>query len=182
MSPSLSQYLYKTKFTEERRVSAIWIIFSDELTLLCSQKGLMSLSCTALSRNFYQNKSFCRGLGAHAQASCSTLVGSPTSSTIQKNLPLNPTVLVTGASRGIGRAIALELGKVGCRVIVNHSSALHHSASAADEVCKQITNECAKRGNGGSAVAMPADVADPQQVAQMFAQIRSTYGPVSRSY
>lgn len=42
--------------------------------------------------------------------------------------------IVTGAGRGIGRAIALELGRAGARVLVNY----HHSAEGAEEVAQQI--------------------------------------------
>ncbi len=56
--------------------------------------------------------------------------------------------VVTGASRGIGRAIALELGKRGAAVVINYNQ----SAAAADEVVKQIET------NGGKALAVQADV------------------------
>ncbi|KAE9454702.1 hypothetical protein C3L33_13392, partial [Rhododendron williamsianum] len=44
-----------------------------------------------------------------------------------------PVVVVTGASRGIGRAIALALGKAGCKVLVNYA----RSSKEAEEVCKE---------------------------------------------
>jgi 3-oxoacyl-[acyl-carrier protein] reductase len=56
--------------------------------------------------------------------------------------------LVTGASRGIGRAVAIELGSLGYRVAVNYT----RSAAAAEEVCAEI------RSHGGEAVALRADV------------------------
>jgi 3-oxoacyl-[acyl-carrier protein] reductase len=58
--------------------------------------------------------------------------------------------LVTGASRGIGRAIALELGSQGARVAVNY----HTQSEAAAEVAKAITDA------GGEAVTFQADVGD----------------------
>jgi 3-oxoacyl-[acyl-carrier protein] reductase len=63
--------------------------------------------------------------------------------------------LVTGASRGIGRAVALELGRAGARVGVNYA----RRADAAAEVVAAI------RAAGGDAVALPGDVADPQAAA-----------------
>ncbi|HEX3657813.1 MAG TPA: 3-ketoacyl-ACP reductase [Pirellulales bacterium] len=60
-----------------------------------------------------------------------------------------PAAIVTGASRGIGRAIALELARSGQCVVVNYA----HSAAAADEVVEQI------HASGGQAVACQADVA-----------------------
>lgn len=62
--------------------------------------------------------------------------------------------LVTGGSRGIGRAICIRLAKMGIPVIVNYRS----SSQAADDVCKTIQEE------GGSAVAMKFDVSDKCQV------------------
>ncbi|MEA2681735.1 MAG: 3-oxoacyl-[acyl-carrier protein] reductase [Chloroflexota bacterium] len=58
--------------------------------------------------------------------------------------------LVTGASRGIGRAVALELAAMGAAVAVNYSS----GAEAAGSVVEEITK------NGGRAVALQADISD----------------------
>nr|WP_315857146.1 3-oxoacyl-[acyl-carrier-protein] reductase [Synechococcus sp. ATX 2A4] len=62
--------------------------------------------------------------------------------------------LVTGASRGIGRAIALELAAAGAEVVVNYAA----SAAAADAVVEAIT------AAGGRAYALAADVAVEEQV------------------
>ncbi|TAE58287.1 MAG: 3-oxoacyl-[acyl-carrier-protein] reductase [Nostocales cyanobacterium] len=62
--------------------------------------------------------------------------------------------IVTGASRGIGRAIALQLASQGAKVVVNYAS----SSTAADQVVAEIT------GNGGEAIALQADVSQPEQV------------------
>jgi len=59
--------------------------------------------------------------------------------------------LVTGASRGIGRAIALELAGMGAGVAVNYAS----GRAAAEAVVKEI------EAGGGRAVALQADVSDP---------------------
>jgi len=55
--------------------------------------------------------------------------------------------LVTGASRGLGRAIALDLGAAGCKVVVNYSG----SKEKAEAVCEEI------KGIGGDAIAVQAD-------------------------
>lgn len=77
--------------------------------------------------------------------------------------------LVTGASRGIGRAIALELAGQGHPVAVNYAS----RADAAEEVVKEIT------AAGGRALAVGADVSDPEAVAAMFAAISDQLGAVT---
>jgi len=76
--------------------------------------------------------------------------------------------LVTGASRGIGRAIALQLAADGFAVAVNFASSL----SKADEVVSQI------QASGGRAVAIQADVSDPDAVANLFRTAADELGPV----
>lgn len=77
--------------------------------------------------------------------------------------------LVTGAGRGIGKAIALELAKKGCAVAVNYNS----SEKAASEVVKQII------ADGGSACAVKADVSSIDEVREMFEQIKVKLGDVN---
>lgn len=66
--------------------------------------------------------------------------------------------IVTGASRGIGRAIALELAKQGASIVVNYAS----SSSAADTVAAEIN------AAGGQAIALKADVSKLEQVEALF--------------
>jgi 3-oxoacyl-[acyl-carrier protein] reductase len=77
--------------------------------------------------------------------------------------------LVTGASRGLGRAMALRLAADGHRVGVNYA----RNAAAADEVVAMIEE------GGGRAVALGADVADSDQVSEMFDMIKNELGPVT---
>jgi len=77
--------------------------------------------------------------------------------------------LVTGGSRGIGRAIAVALAEQGADVAVDY----HHAKDAADETCHQI------RAFGVRTNAFQADVADAQQVDAMFAKVLEEFGPVS---
>ena len=67
--------------------------------------------------------------------------------------------IVTGESRGIGRATALKLGALGYTVVVNYAS----NEAAANEVVKAITQ------NGGKAVAVKGDVAKEADVLALFA-------------
>lgn len=76
--------------------------------------------------------------------------------------------LITGASRGIGRATALLLAAQGYKVVVNY----HKNAQAAQEVVKAI------RAKGGEALAVQADIADEAQVMAMFAQIDALNQPL----
>jgi 3-oxoacyl-[acyl-carrier protein] reductase len=74
-------------------------------------------------------------------------------------------VLVTGASRGIGRAIALEFGRLGATVIVNYRS----SEDAAHAVLKEI------EASGGHGMVYQADVSDADQVDAMFKAVLGEY-------
>jgi 3-oxoacyl-[acyl-carrier protein] reductase len=74
--------------------------------------------------------------------------------------------IVTGASRGIGRAIALELAQRGASVFVNYNS----SAESAQEVVAQIQSQ------GGEAQAFQADVSDFKQAQDLVKAAISAFG------
>ncbi len=78
------------------------------------------------------------------------------------------TALVTGGSRGIGRAIALALARDGADVAVN----FRERAEAAEEVLATI------RALGRKAIVVKADVRDPQQVKAMFEEAKTALGGV----
>lgn len=74
--------------------------------------------------------------------------------------------VVTGASKGIGAAIAEHLAAEGASVVVNYSS----SKAGADAVVRRITEK------GGKASAVQADVSKPEDIKRLFAQTKAAYG------
>ena len=77
--------------------------------------------------------------------------------------------LVTGASRGIGRAIALELGRSGFDVAIN----CNKSREQADELCAEL------QAMGVKAGVFQADVSVQEETARLFAEVKSSMGAVS---
>lgn len=75
-------------------------------------------------------------------------------------------VLVTGASRGIGRAVALAFAEPGCAVIINYRSGREAAEKTAEAV----------EGRGAQAVLRPFDVAEPEAVKAAFKEIADTFG------
>ncbi|MDB5489552.1 MAG: 3-oxoacyl-ACP reductase [Reyranella sp.] len=80
----------------------------------------------------------------------------------------NKVALVTGASRGIGRAVALSLAEAGGAVAVNY----RERATDANDVVAAI------KGAGGKAIAVAADVSDSAAVTSMIAEIERALGPI----
>ena len=78
-----------------------------------------------------------------------------------------PTALVTGATEGIGRAIAFALGREGYRVGV--------CARTADRVAELVSD---LRQAGIEAAGAPADVGDPEQVREAVGQVSTQLGPI----
>lgn len=75
-------------------------------------------------------------------------------------------VIVTGASKGIGAAIAEHMAAEGASVVVNYAS----SKSGADAVVDRILR------NGGKAVAVQADVSQPDDIQRLFATTNKAFG------
>ena len=82
--------------------------------------------------------------------------------------PSTRIALVTGASRGLGAAIAAELAASGVCVAVNY----FNNPASAERLCSQIES------SGGRAAAFRADVRDESDVAQLVRQVEATLGPI----
>jgi 3-oxoacyl-[acyl-carrier protein] reductase len=80
----------------------------------------------------------------------------------------NRVALVTGGSRGIGRAIAVSLAEAGASIAVNYRD----KAAEARNVAETI------RGAGGRAMAVGADVSQAAEVAAMMAAVERELGPI----
>lgn len=81
----------------------------------------------------------------------------------------NQVAVVTGASKGIGAAVAKALGAEGASVVVNYAS----SKQGADRVVKEITS------SGGKAIAVQADLSKPAEVTRLFAETKKAYGKLN---
>ena len=77
-------------------------------------------------------------------------------------------VVVTGASRGLGRAIAEEVARGGAKVVVNYS----RSQEPAEELVNEISE------SGGEAIAVQADVSDAEQAQKLIDQAIEEYGRI----
>jgi len=77
-------------------------------------------------------------------------------------------IVITGASRGLGRALALRFAEAGFRVVVNYL----HSKDSADEIVKEIFNM------GGEALSFSADVRSPEDVKSIINSINEQWGSI----
>lgn len=78
--------------------------------------------------------------------------------------------IITGASRGIGKGCALELGKRGCSVVVNYAN----SKAGADEVVQAII----ATGTGAKSIAIQADVSKVAEIERLFVETKKHFGRV----
>lgn len=74
--------------------------------------------------------------------------------------------LVTGGSRGIGRAVALRFAELGSNVVINYSRSRSHAQATAEQV----------QARGAQALVLRADVGDLEQIRGMFAEVGGRFG------
>ncbi|GAB4851451.1 hypothetical protein Ancab_030853 [Ancistrocladus abbreviatus] len=95
-------------------------------------------------------------------------LASPPSST----LPLQDRVaIVTGSSRGIGKCIALHLASLGAKVVVSYAS----SSALGQEVVSEINSSWSAASSSPRAIAVEADVSDPEQVKALFDTVEKAF-------
>uniref|UniRef100_A0A7N0VJ59 3-oxoacyl-[acyl-carrier-protein] reductase n=1 Tax=Kalanchoe fedtschenkoi TaxID=63787 RepID=A0A7N0VJ59_KALFE len=110
----------------------------------------------------------CRSRSAFASSGIRAVAATEQAITDTKPAVEAPVVIVTGASRGIGKAVALALGKSGCKVLVNYA----RSAKEAEDVCKEI------EASGGQALTFGGDVSQEADVEAMIKTAVDAWGTV----
>ena len=83
-------------------------------------------------------------------------------------------VLVTGSSRGIGRAIALRLVQDGWKVAIHYAG----NEEAAMEVAREVASTISLRNNGGGGLlgVYQADLSDPEQAVALLKRVTADHG------
>ncbi|CAL9009256.1 unnamed protein product [Prunus brigantina] len=125
--------------------------------------GRVRLHRVALIRFSSSSSSFSSSAGIRAQVAAVE----QSSAAVSQNVEA-PVVIVTGASRGIGKAVALALGKSGCKVLVNYA----RSSKEAELVSKEI------EASGGQALTFGGDVSKEEDVAAMIKTVVDAWGTV----
>ena len=80
----------------------------------------------------------------------------------------NRTAIITGSATNIGRAVALEYARLGCKVVIN----ARRNRQAGEELCEQI------KSSGGEALFVQADLSIPSDVTTLFQKTLAKFGTV----
>lgn len=87
---------------------------------------------------------------------------------MKENAEKEKIALVTGASKGIGKAITLKLASMGIKVAINYNSSKDDAKETADKIIS----------DGGSAIILKADVSNYDEVQEIIKEVDSTWGPI----
>ena len=88
----------------------------------------------------------------------------------------NQVAIVTGAGNGLGKCHALELARLGAKVVVNDFGGARDGSGGSSEAAEQVVAEI--QAAGGEAIANGADVSSPEQVDAMVKQAMDTWGRI----
>ena len=88
----------------------------------------------------------------------------------------NQVAIVTGAGNGLGKSHALELARLGAKVVVNDFGGARDGSGGSTEAAEQVVAEI--QAAGGEAIANGADVSSPEQVDAMVKQAMDTWGRI----
>ncbi|ERP91137.1 3-oxoacyl-ACP reductase [Alcanivorax sp. P2S70] len=88
----------------------------------------------------------------------------------------NQVAIVTGAGNGLGKSHALELARLGAKVVVNDFGGARDGSGGSSEAAEKVVAEI--QAAGGEAIANGADVSSPEQVEAMVKQAMGTWGRV----
>jgi len=88
----------------------------------------------------------------------------------------NQVAIVTGAGNGLGKSHALELARLGAKVVVNDFGGARDGSGGSTEAAEQVVAEI--QAAGGEAIANGADVSSPEQVDVMVKQAMDTWGRI----
>ena len=87
---------------------------------------------------------------------------------MKNNAEKEKIALVTGASKGIGKAISLKLATMGIKIAINYNSSKDDAQETADKIIS----------NGGSAIILKADVSNYDEVQEIIKEVDSTWGSI----